>query len=118
MARAGKMKGPPTENAEVIRAAADSYYGLAGELDEKRAATKATTGGKTAWRKKCVQQRVDPVRLADAAELVISLKANPEKVSAEWKRFNAYLEALGFFEMLQPGFFDDHDAEQAARSIA
>ena len=118
MARAANMEGPPTDNVEVIKAAADRYYNLAGELDEKRAATKVTTGGKTEWRKQCVKQRINPVVLADAAELVRSLEANPEKVSSEWKLFNAYLKALGFFEMLERGFFDDYDADQAARSIA
>jgi len=106
MARVGKMDGPPTQDVEIIKAAAGRYYGLAGELDAKRAETKLTTGGKTEWRKQCVGQRVNPVVLADAAELVRSLEASPEKVSAEWRLFNEYLKALGFFEMLERDFFD------------
>ena len=118
MARAPKMDGPPTLDPEIVQAAAKEYLKLASELDTKRAATKETTSGKTAWRKRWVEQQIDPVQLADAAEMVRMIKANPEKVTQDWNTLNAYLKALGFFELLVPGLFDAHDAEQLQSAVA
>ncbi len=117
MARAAKMQGDPTEDGAAILDAAKKYRELEGELSAKRTATKATTGGKTIWRDACVKKNVDPVILADAVSLVMQLERDPEKITRNWHLMIGYLKALGFFDNLVPGLFDDfevHMAEEAA----
>ncbi|MGI9504990.1 MAG: hypothetical protein ACR2RE_18245 [Geminicoccaceae bacterium] len=118
MARVAKMEGMPTEDGEVIRQVADAYLSLADELDTKRASTKVTTSGKTAWRKTCVEKSVDPVVLARAADMVRQIGADPEKVTREWNLLIGYLKALGFYDKLVPGLFDDFEITMAEDSAS
>lgn len=121
MARAAKMEGEPTDDGDIIRATAEAYLGLAVELDQRRASTKATTSGKTEWRRVCVQKRVDPVILADAAELVRKVKDDPDKITRNWRLFMGYLQVLGFFDHLVPGLFDEFEvktADNSAKAVA
>lgn len=118
MARVSKMEGEPTESGEVIRQVADAYFSLAEELAEKRASTKATTGGKTAWRKTAVEKNVDPVILAKAADMVRDIRAEPEKVTRDWHILIGYLKALGFYDRLIPGLFDEFDVQMAEDAAA
>ena len=118
MARVAKMEGTPTEDGTVIRQAADDYFSLAEELETKRAATKVTTSGKTAWRKACVERSVDPVVLARAADMLRDIGDDPEKVTREWHLLIGYLKALGFYDKLVPGLFDEFDIAMAEESAA
>ena len=113
MGRSAKMEGAPTDDGDLIRQAADEYDELETELLQKRAATKETTGSKTAWSRRWVEKRVDPVVLADAVALIRKLEANPEKTTRDWRLFISYLNELGFKEKLMPDLFDG-DAERSA----
>lgn len=117
MARAPKSDGPPSTDIDVILGCADAYRGLQTELAEKRAETKVTTGGKTAWRKQCAESRIDPVILGKAVDLVMRVEIDPEKTTREWRILVGYLKALGFFEKLQRGLFDEFESEIAAQAV-
>lgn len=116
MGRAPKMDGPPSTDIEEIRKSAEEYRALQIELTAKRANTKETTGGKTAWRKACSEHQIDAVILADAVELLMKVELNPEKTTRDWRVFVGYLRGLGFFEKLERGLFDDFENEIAAQT--
>ena len=117
MGRAPKMDGPPSTDIGEIRKQAEAYRKLQTELTEKRARTKETTGGKTAWRKACSEHQIDPVILADAVELMMKIEATPKKTTREWRIFMGYLKGLGFFEKLDHGLFDDFEEAIAAQAV-
>jgi hypothetical protein len=96
------MEGPPTDQDEIIRAAASEFVNLNGELSRKRSAQKQTKGGLNAWRSSCVSRRVDPTVLVEAQERVLEAEQDPERAGHRWRLLITYLRSLGFFELL-PG---------------
>lgn len=118
MGRAPAMDGPPSTDIEEILDHAKKYRELQTELTEKRAKTKETTGGKTAWRKACSEHQIDAVILADAVELLMKVEQDPEKTTRDWRIFIGYLRGLGFFEKLDRGLFDDFEEAIAAQTAS
>lgn len=101
------MQGEPTTDREKILKRAAELRDLDSELAVKRAATKETTGGKTQWRKGCVEDHVDPIALALAVDWASRIEKRPKKTTREWRVFTDYLKKLGFFDRLEADLFSD-----------